>query len=113
RAIVAMAEQLRTLVLRNARRWRRLLLLEGIGLGVSLPLAYLWLFILVDNQLHLPIWARLVACLGLLAGIGVLAYRLFQRSRLLRLSEDQVALAIEKQTVGGIDNRLINALQLA
>jgi hypothetical protein len=112
-ATMAMAEQLRAMVLSNARRWRQLLLLEGVGLGVSLPLAYLGMFILIDNQFHLPVWGRLLACLGLFAGVAALAHRLYQKSRQLRLTEDHVALAIEQHTAGGIDNRLINALQLA
>jgi hypothetical protein len=112
-ATLAMAEQLRQVVLANARRWRRLLLLEGIGLGVAVPLAYLFLFVLLDNQVHLPIWGRVLACLGFLGVVGGLAYRLYRKSRTLRLSEDQVALAIERQTAGGIDNRLINSLQIA
>lgn len=112
-ATLAMAEQLRQTVAANARRWRQLLLLEGIGLGVALPLGYLFLFILLDNQFHLPVWGRALACLGFLGVVGGLAYRLYQKSRTLTLSEDQVALAIERQTAGGIDNRLINSLQIA
>ena len=90
-----------------------MLLLEGIGAGVALPLAYLWTFVFLDSQFSLPFWARLLACLGLVGVVAALAQRLYQKSRLLRLSEDQVALAIERHLAGGIDNRLINALQLA
>jgi hypothetical protein len=110
-ATVAMVTQLRTLVGRNMARWRRLQLLEALGLGISAPLAYLWLFFLLDNVFHLPGWGRLVASAGFFAVVGWLGYRLYLRGRNLSLSEDQVALAMEQQALG-IDNRLINSLQL-
>src|SRR6516164_1443790 len=75
-ATVAMVTQLRTLVGRNMARWRRLQLLEALGLGISAPLAYLWLFFLLDNVFHLPGWGRLVASAGFFAVVGWLGYRL-------------------------------------
>ena len=53
------------------------------------------------------------ATAALVALLAVMATRLVRRLRELRLTEDQVALAIERVTPGGLQNRLINALQLA
>ncbi len=108
-----LVQQVRSLVARNSRRWRLLTLLEGCGLVVSAILAYLWLVFWLDTQWHLPSVGRWLASGGLLVGLGMLANHLLQRSRALRYSEDQVALAIERRTPGAVQNRLINALQLA
>jgi hypothetical protein len=106
-------EQLRQLVARNARRWRRLVILEALGLAISAPLAYLWLIFLIDTQVHLPTWGRWLASLTFFAGIVALGAWLVRRWRQIHLTEDQVALAIERRTMGGVQNRLINAVQIA
>src|SRR5262245_36157331 len=108
----AMIEQMRRLVGRNAVRWKVLLLLEAAGLAVAVPLAYLWSVFVLDNAVHLPGWARLVAAAGLVVAVALPGVRLVRRVKALGLSEDEVALAIEGQTPGGVQNRLINALQL-
>src|SRR5262245_21805488 len=108
-----MIEQLRQLVGRNTARWKRLLLLEAVGLAVAVPLGYLWAIFLLDNLLHLPAWGRLLAVAGLIAAVVLPGIRLVRRLRFLTLTEDEVALAIERQTAGGVQNRLINALQLS
>jgi hypothetical protein len=108
-----MVEQMRRLVGRNAARWKRLLVLEAAGLAVAVPLGYLWTIFLLDNALHLPAWGRLGAAAGLVAAVVLAGARLARRLRALALTEDEVALAIERQTPGGVQNRLINALQLA
>ena len=105
--------QIQSLVRRNTRRWKLLTVLEGLGLTVSAILAYLWIVFWLDNVVHLPRAGRLIASVGLLAGFAVLAVGLLRRWRQLRFTEDQVALAIERRTHGGVQNRLINALQLA
>ena len=105
--------QIQSLVRRNTRRWKLLTVLEGLGLTVSAILAYLWIVFWLDNVVHLPRAGRLIASIGLLAGFAVLAVGLLRRWRQLRFTEDQVALAIERRTHGGVQNRLINALQLA
>ena len=105
--------QLREQVRHNSRRWKILLLLETIGVAISAPLAYLWLIFFIDNTIHLPLLGRLLANLGFLACAGWVAVRIVRRWRNLRFTEDQVALAIEKQTPGGVQNRLINAVQIA
>jgi hypothetical protein len=79
---------------------------------VAAPLAYLWLAFFLDNQFHLPLAGRLLASLGLVVGITCGGVHLARRWRKLHLSEDQVALAIERGTPGGVQNRLINAMQL-
>ncbi len=108
-----MVEQMRRLVGANAARWKRLLLVEAVGLAVAAPLAYLWTVFLLDNAVYLPAWGRLLATGGFLAVVAALSVRLARRLRGLTLTEDQVALAIERGTPGGVQNRLINALQLA
>lgn len=105
--------QIQSLVRRNTRRWRRLAILEWLGLAVSAVLAYLWFVFWLDNALHFQRVGRIIAGLGLVAAVLWLGVGLIRRRRLLRLSEDQVALAIEQRTRGGAQNRLINALQLA
>ena len=109
----ALLMQLRQLVSMNTRRWKAMIVLEALGLAVAAPLAYLWLVLLVDTQWHLPLAGRGLASLGLLAGLGGAITHLVRRWRSIRLSEDQVALAIERSTPGGVQNRLINAMQLA
>ncbi len=109
----AMIEQMRRLVGRNASRWKRLLILEAAGLAVAVPLGYLWVVFLIDQSLPLPALGRLVAAAGLVAVVILVGARLARRLRALTLTEDEVALAIERQTPGGVQNRLINALQLA
>jgi hypothetical protein len=108
-----MVEQMRHFVGRNAARWKRLLLLEAAGLAVAAPLGYLWAIFFLDNSVHLPIWGRLLAALGLVGLLVLVGARLVRHLRLLALTEDEVALAIERQTRGGVQNRLINALQLS
>jgi hypothetical protein len=107
-----MVEQMRHLVGRNAGRWKRLLLLEAVGLAVAIPLAYLWAIFLLDNAIHLPSWGRVLAMMGLVVAVVLPGIRLVRRLGALALTEDEVALAIERQTPGGVQNRLINALQL-
>ncbi len=105
--------QLREQVRHNSRRWKALLILEMVGVAVSAPLAYLWLIFFIDNTIHLPLLGRVLANLGFLACAAWVAVRLVRRWRSLKFTEDQVALAIEKRTRGGVQNRLINAVQIA
>src|SRR6516164_6449644 len=88
---------IRRLVATNARRWRGVVVCEALGLALAVPVAYFLLFVLLDQQLHLPVWGRLIASLGLLTLVVGLVGRLFVRWRALRLTEDQVALAIERR----------------
>lgn len=108
----AMIVKMRQLVEGNARRWKRLIVLEGVSLAVASVLAYLWLAFLLDNVWHLPVWGRLLGFAGFFVAVVYFGYTLFQRWKQLRLTEDEVALAIEKQT-GGVQNSLINAIQLS
>lgn len=97
----------------NRRRWRTVILFEALGLALAVPLAYLWTVFFLDGRLHLPMMARLLASLGLLAGLAWAARHLWSRWRSLDLGQDQVALAIEGRTPTPVHNRLINAVQLA
>ena len=111
-AMPQMVDDLARVVRRGRRRWRALILLEALGLAIAAPLAYLWLIILLDNAVHLPIWGRTLASAVFFAvTLGLVAFLIRQWPR-TRLTEDQVALAIERRTPGGIENRLINAIQL-
>lgn len=105
--------QVRSLVAGNMRRWKLLTLLEGVGLAVSLFLAYFLAVLWLDDAVHLPRPGRIVAGAGLLLGLGSIVVGLVRRRRRLQMTEDQVALAMERRTQGGLQNRLINALQLA
>src|SRR4051812_15598849 len=90
-----LANNLQQMVASNRRRWKSILLLEGLGLIIAAPLAYLWLVFFLDNQLHLPMAGRLLASLGFVGGLGWIITQLVQRWHRLHLSEDQVALAME------------------
>lgn len=109
----AMVERIRGVVRSNAAQWKRLILLEAAGLAVAVPLGYLWLVFLLDQQLHLPTWGRWLASLGFVSLVAWGTILLVGRWRRLFLTEDQVALAIERRTSGRVQNRLINAVQLA
>lgn len=109
----AALEQFRSLVHSNIRRWKLFILLEAIGIAVAVPLAYLWMVLLLDGQVHLSLIGRFLASLGLLVGVGWAVSHLWRRWQTVQLTEDQVAIAIEQSTPGGVQNRLINALQLA
>ena len=108
-----LVEGIERIVRRNSARWKVLIVLEGIGLFVSAVLAYLWIAFWLDGVLHLPTIGRVAAAAGLVAATVALVVHIKRRWSLLRLSQDQVALAIERRTPGGVQNRLINALQIA
>src|SRR5262249_14561044 len=112
-ATVELVSRLRCLVHRNALRLRIVVLLQALALAVSAPLAYLWLAFFLDTQVHLSLTGRVAASLGLLVGVGWGVVHLVRRWRRLQLTEDQVALTMERRTPGGVQNRLINAVQLA
>lgn len=105
-------DSIRSLVRTNTRQWRRLLIFEGLGLAVAAVLAYFWTVVLLDSLLRFPVIARLAAGLGLLVGLVWLGVWLTRRWRGLKLTEDQVAIAIERNTPNSVSNRLINALQI-
>ncbi len=106
-------EDLREIVRRGNVRWARLTLLEGLGLAIAAPLACLWLIFLTDTVLHLSRFGRFAAMTVFCAVVLGLFWRLARNWRKARFSEDQVALAMERRTPGGIQNRLINAIQLS
>ncbi len=103
---------LRQVVQRNNRRWKRLIILEALGLSIAVPLGCFLLLILLDHVIHLPSWGRYAACLVTLGTVGWFACRLSRQWRQVSFTEDQVALAMERHSEG-TDNRLINAIQIA
>lgn len=105
-------DQITALVEHNRAFWKRLIVIEGLGLTMAAVLAYFLLALLLDNALLLPVFGRLVAVCGLLLCIAALGIRLVRRWHRLQLSEDEIALAIERGSPEGIQNRLINALQI-
>ena len=104
--------ELQQLVQRNTRRWKLLLALEMLAVLVAAPLAYLWVIFSLDILVHLPRWGRVATSALFFAVLLVLGRWLWRRWQEVRLTEDQVALAIEQQSPG-TSNRLINSLQIS
>lgn len=96
----------------NVRRWKRLILLEALGLAIAIPLGFFLLAVGLDAFIHLAAWARVLTFLAFLSVSGVLATRVARRWRDARFTADQAALAMERHS-SGVDNRLINAIQIA
>src|SRR6476646_3744895 len=107
-ALPPTAASLHGFIAQRARRWRTLVVIEAVvGVGAIL-LACFMLAVVLDGFLYLPVAGRLaVNAIFVAAAVG-LVVRLIQRLRGLQLSDDEVALAIERQTPGGMQNRLIN-----
>ena len=104
--------ELETLVARNTRQWKRLIVLELLAVLIAAPLGYLWVVFSLDILVHLPGWGRVAtSAIFFLVVAGLLRW-IWRRWRAVRLTEDQVALAIERQTPG-TSNQLINSLQIA
>ena len=55
-----MVERIDSLVARNSRRWKLLIVSEGLGLLISAVLGYLWTVFLVDNFFYLPMIGRVL-----------------------------------------------------
>ncbi|MEQ2009414.1 MAG: hypothetical protein ABMA26_21745, partial [Limisphaerales bacterium] len=103
---------LQQLVQRNTRRWKRLLAVEMLAVLVAAPLAYLWVVFSLDILMHLSRWGRVATSALFFAVLVVLGRWLWRRWKEVRLTEDQVALAIEQRTPGA-SNQLINSLQIS
>ncbi len=110
---VAGIEQLRQLIRHGNRRWKRLVWIEALGLAIAAPLIYLWLAFAVDNLFHLPVLGRWLSMALLLVALAWQARRLHASWRQAQFTDDQVALAMERNTPGGLENRLINTVQFA
>ena len=54
---------------------------RDLAWSVWTPLAYLWLVFYLDTQVHLSLAGRVLASLGLLAGVGWAAVHLVRRWR--------------------------------
>ena len=78
-----MVERIDSLVARNSRRWKLLIVSEGLGLLVSAVLGYLWTVFLVDNFFYLPMMGRVLASLALIAIVGGLLTWIIARWRRL------------------------------
>src|SRR5579862_1018750 len=108
---VELLRELEGLVQRNTRRWKLLLLLEMVAVLVAAPLGYLWVVFSLDILVHLPRWGRVATSVLFFAVLAVLACWVWRRWKAVRLTEDEVALAIERQTPG-TSNQIINSLQI-
>lgn len=104
---------LQRLVRAGNRRWKRLMVLEAMGLAVAAPLALLWTIVLMDSVFHFAtVWRWSAAGVFLLGALWQVQ-RLRASWRQAAFTDEQVALAMERNTPGGVENRLINALQLS
>ena len=106
-------QALRHVIQQGRRRWKRLVILEAAGLAVAAPLTYLWLMFALDALLHFPAVGRWLASAVFFGGVVWQGLRLRASWRQANFTDDQVALAMERNTPGGLDNRLINSVQLA
>ena len=106
-------DSLRHLVETQRVRWQRWNLLEALGWTLSALWAYFLVAVLVDNLVHLPIWARLATASGLCAVLFWFGRGLARRWHARHATEDEIALSIERRFAGQIQNRLINTLQLS
>ncbi|HEV7405056.1 MAG TPA: hypothetical protein VGO11_19085 [Chthoniobacteraceae bacterium] len=104
--------ELQRLVQSNTRRWKLLIVLEMLAVTVAAPLAYLWVVFSLDILVHLPRWGRVATSALFFAVLVVLGRWIWRRWKEVRLTEDQVALAIERQTPG-TSNQIINSLQIS
>ena len=105
-------QKLKQLVQRNTRRWKLLILLEMLAVLVAAPLAYLWVVFSLDILVHLPRWGRVATSALFFTVLVFLGRWILRRWKEVRLTEDQVALAIERQTPG-TSNQIINSLQIS
>ncbi|OGV62789.1 MAG: hypothetical protein A2498_02570 [Lentisphaerae bacterium RIFOXYC12_FULL_60_16] len=101
------------LVETSRRRRKHVVLFRALGIEIALPLAYLWAILALDNTLHFTPTIRLLALSGFFGLIALLAWHSTRVWRTALYSPDQAALDIERRMPGGLDNRLINAIQLA
>ncbi len=108
-----MAGQLRGIVQRSRRRWVTIIVVQAVASAIVMLLAYLLFVLWLDNVVHLPVWGRFLASAIFYLTAIYIGYFLWQRRRQVRLTLDQVALAIERRSKGKLQNRLVNALQLA
>ncbi len=93
------------------RRWRTMLIAEGVLYTVAVVLGVLLVSFATDNVFHLAASVRLLALLVLI-GAGVAAFVLRIVRRALRpISDDRTALTIEAH-YPELENRLINSIQL-
>ncbi|MDA0833488.1 MAG: hypothetical protein O2955_02030 [Planctomycetota bacterium] len=105
-------ESLQGLMKSQRLRWQRWHLLEAVGWTLSGLLGYFLIAVLIDNVAHLPILGRFALTIGLILMIGWLGRHLVARLLQRPVTEDEIALAIERRTHGVVENRLINALQI-
>ncbi len=93
------------------RRWRGMLVLEGVLYTVAVVLGVLLLSFASDNVFHLAAPVRILALIVLIgAGVASFVLRIVRRA-LRPISDDRTALKIEAH-YPELENRLINSVQL-
>lgn len=108
----ALLEDLRILVSRNNRRARWVVLWQALAFAVTLITAVFLGVLVTDYYFHLTSAGRVVALLVVIGCLVGVVWHVARRWSRTRYTEDQIALSIEQRT-SALDNRLINALQLA
>ncbi|MCC7418809.1 MAG: hypothetical protein IT428_00875 [Planctomycetaceae bacterium] len=104
--------ELQLLVDQHRARWLRLRWLQTVGMAIAVALGTFLLAVILDHFTRLPMIGRVVVSAGVLAAFAYCGKLLWERWQVGLPSIDEIALAIEQRTPGGIENRLINALQI-
>lgn len=97
----------------NRWQWRGLAALDLFGRVVALLVGVVLTAVIVDDRFHLAVAGRVAAWGVVVAAFGASLRLVARRWQTVRTTEDQIALAIEGRIPGGLQNRLINAVQLA
>jgi hypothetical protein len=103
----------RMLVSKNRSRWKMLVLFELCSILLATPLVYLMFVLLLDNIFYFGPAGRWMAHIGFLVCLLGVVYFVIRRWQRSQPTAEQIALAIERQVSGGIQNRLINAVQFS
>src|SRR3972149_5845789 len=74
-------EELRGMVQRSNRRWKRLIVIETMAWLIAIPLGYLWLVFFLDNTVHLPVIGRILASAMFFLGLAGLLIRCLRQWR--------------------------------
>jgi hypothetical protein len=100
-------------VAKNRKQFWASGILEAGAVLVALPLALFCLAVAGDQAWHLAIAGRTLVAAVFAVSLFAACRWAWQRTQRLRMTDEEVALAMERQTPGGLQNRLINSLQLA
>ncbi len=105
-------QQVQQLLEQQGRQWRKLVLIEGVCITCAAALGYFLMAVALDSLVRLPMFGRLVVALGLAGCLALVGRWQWRRWRQLQPDADRIALAVERNTPAGVQNRLINAVQI-